>query len=38
MSNDEERKRRARQIAEARYGFLWHLPIYIIVNLVLVAI
>ena len=37
MSN-EERKRRARQVAEARYGFLWHLPIYIIVNLGLVAI
>lgn len=38
MSNDDERKRWARRVAEARYGFLWHLPIYIIVNLALVAI
>lgn len=38
MSTDYDRRRRARQIAEARYGFRWHLPIYIIVNLVLVAI
>jgi len=38
MDNDEERRKRARQIAEVRYGFLWHLPIYIIVNLGLVAI
>lgn len=29
---DDERVRRARQIAEARYGFMWHLPIYLIVN------
>ena len=38
MGIDEERRKRARQIAETRYGFLWHLPIYIIVNLSLVAI
>jgi hypothetical protein len=38
MSMDDERKRRARQQAETRYGFLWHLPIYVIVNLGLVAI
>ena len=38
MDNDEERRKRARQTAEVRYGFLWHLPIYIIVNLGLVAI
>jgi hypothetical protein len=38
MSIDDERKRRARQQAEARYGFLWHLPIYVVVNLGLVAI
>jgi len=38
MSVDDERKRRARQQAEARYGFLWHLPIYVVVNLGLVAI
>jgi fatty acid desaturase len=29
---EDERTRRARQIAESRYGFLWHLPIYVIVN------
>ena len=38
MSVDEERRRKARRVAEARYGFLWHLPIYIVVNLVLVAV
>ena len=38
MDNDEERRKKARQIAEVRYGFLWHLPIYIIVNLGLLAI
>lgn len=35
---DDERTRRARQIAEARYGFMWHLPIYLIVNAGLVVI
>jgi hypothetical protein len=35
---DDARLRRARMIAEARYGFRWHLAIYIIVNLGLVAI
>src|SRR5260370_18038418 len=35
---DDARLRRARMIAEARYGFHWHLAIYIIVNLGLVAI
>ncbi len=38
MSTDEDRKRRARQIAEARYGFMGHLPTYLIVNLALVII
>ena len=38
MSVDEERRRKAGRVAEARYGFLWHLPIYIVVNLVLVAV
>ena len=38
MGADEERRRGARQIAEARYGFLWHLPIYLIVNSALVLI
>jgi hypothetical protein len=38
MGDEEVRKRKARQIAEARYGFLWHLPVYIFVNLALVAI
>jgi hypothetical protein len=27
-----ERRRRAREVAEARYGFRWHLPIYVLVN------
>jgi hypothetical protein len=35
---DDQAKTRARRIAEARYGFLWHLPIYVIVNLGLVGI
>ena len=35
---DDEVTRRARQIAEARYGFLWHLPIYLTVNAALVVI
>jgi fatty acid desaturase len=35
---DDERTRRARQTAEARYGFLWHLPIYLIVNAGLVLL
>jgi fatty acid desaturase len=35
---DDERTRRARQLAEARYGFMWHLPIYLIVNAGLVMI
>ena len=38
MIDDEEKRRKARRVAEARYGFLWHLPIYIVVNLTLVAI
>jgi hypothetical protein len=38
MAVDDARLRRARMIAEARYGFRWHLAIYIIVNLGLVAI
>ncbi len=38
LSVDDARLRRARMIAEARYGFRWHLAIYIIVNLGLVAI
>ncbi len=38
MTADEDRTRRARRIAEARYGFRSHLAIYIIVNLALVAI
>ena len=35
---DDQVKTRARRTAEARYGFLWHLPIYVIVNLGLVGI
>lgn len=29
---------RARELAMARYGFRWHLPVYIVVNLGLVAV
>lgn len=36
--DDEKRRRQAREIAEARYGFRWHLAIYVIVNGGLVAI
>jgi hypothetical protein len=36
--NDVASRERARKIAESRYGFLWHLPIYLVVNLGLVAI
>jgi hypothetical protein len=35
---DDEARMRARKIAESRYGFLWHLPIYLIVNIGLVGI
>jgi len=37
MSTDEARKR-AKQMAEARYGFLWHLPVYVAVNALLVTV
>jgi len=35
---DEERRFRARRIAEARYAFRWHLPLYVFVNTGLVLI
>src|SRR5438093_13582649 len=35
---DYERRRRARQMAEARWAFRFHLPIYLIVNAALVII
>jgi len=35
---DHERRRRARQMAEARWAFRFHLPIYLIVNAALVII
>jgi membrane associated rhomboid family serine protease len=35
---DYEIQRRAREIAEARYGFRWHLPIYILVNAFLIIV
>ncbi len=38
MSVDENRRRRAHQIAEARHTFRWHFSAYLIVNLVLVLI
>lgn len=34
---DEAMTARARKIAEARYGFLWHLPLYLIINLGMVG-
>ncbi len=30
--SEDERRRKAREIAEARYGFLWHLLVYAFVN------
>jgi hypothetical protein len=33
-----EKRRRAREVAEARYGFRWHLPIYILVNGFLIVV
>ena len=38
LAVDDARLRKARMIAEARYGFRWHFAIYIIVNIGLVAI
>jgi hypothetical protein len=38
MISDEVRRTRARELATARYGFLWHLPIYIIVNAGLISL
>ncbi len=38
MEGEDERGSRAREIAEARYGFRWHLVIYVVVNLGLVLI
>ena len=40
VSDDVEyaRRRRAQEIAAARYGFRWHLPIYILVNAFLVIL
>ncbi len=38
MMEEDERRRRAREIAQARYGFWWHLPIYILVNIGFVAL
>ena len=38
MAAEDDRQRRAKNIAEARYAFRWHLPIYLIVNSVLVGI
>jgi hypothetical protein len=38
MISDEMQRTRARELAKARYGFLWHLPIYIIVNAGLIGL
>jgi fatty acid desaturase len=38
VAGDDDRQSRARSLAEARYAFRWHLPIYLIVNTGLVAI
>jgi hypothetical protein len=35
---EDTRTAQARKIAELRYGFLWHLPIYVIVNLGLIGV
>lgn len=35
---DEGRRRRARQLAEERYGFRWHLGWYVAVNVGLIGI
>ena len=35
---ENERRRRAREVAEARHGFRWHLPIYVLVNGFLVVV
>lgn len=32
MMDEDDRRRRARELAQARYGFRWHLPIYVLVN------
>lgn len=34
----EDARARARQVAATRYAFLWHLPIYVIVNVGLVLV
>ena len=36
--NEEEQRRRARELAEGRYGFRWHLGWYVAVNAGLVGI
>jgi len=36
--SDEERKKQARKIAEERYGFRIHLPVYVLINGGLVGI
>ena len=36
--DDNGTRSRARELAEARYGFRWHLPIYVLVNAGLVFI
>lgn len=36
--DQEGRRRRARELAEVRYAFRWHLGMYVVVNVVLVGI
>lgn len=38
MISEETRKWQARELAVARYGFRWHLPIYVIVNAGLIGL
>jgi hypothetical protein len=38
LMSEEDRRRRAREIAEARYGFRWHAAIYLVVNAALVGV
>lgn len=32
MVDENDGLRRARELAQARYGFRWHLPVYLLVN------
>ena len=38
MSEDEQLRKKAKERAELKIGFYWHLPIYVIVNIMLFLI